>query len=55
MSRRRKPKTIMGMALSIILNICLLPITLTLEVAKNYRPYNSKGAKISRAKKKRWF
>ena len=55
MSRRRKPKTVLGMILEIILTICFFPFILTIEVAKNYRPYNSKGARISRARRKRWF
>lgn len=51
MARRRKPKTILGMIISML----FAPIGLLFWIAGRYRPYNSKGAKISRSKKKRWF
>ena len=51
MARKRKPKTLIGA----LLYLCLLPITFIIDYAIHFRPMNSKGAKISRAKKKKWF
>lgn len=51
MSRRRKPKTILGMILFLI----FAPLQVFFELVMSYKPYNSTGRKISRSKKKKWF
>lgn len=51
MSRRRKPKTLPGMIFMII----FLPLKVIFDGMMRYKPYNSTGRKISRAKKKKWF
>lgn len=50
MARRRKPKTIIGL----IFSMFFLPISVLLEWAMSWRPYNSRRARISRSKKKWW-
>ncbi len=51
MARRKKN---VG-CLSALISLPLLPFAIILRYVKDYRPYNSKGAKISRAKKMKWF
>lgn len=48
---RRKPKSLLGLL------FCMGSDAAkgVHKAAKSYRPYNSRGAKISRAKKKKWF
>lgn len=49
MGRRRKPKTILGM----LFGIGTGTVKTAGWMVKSYCPYNSKGAKVNRAKK--WF
>ena len=51
MARRRKNVGCLWMMLS----ICFAIPKFFIDLALDYRPYNSTGAKISRAKKKKWF
>lgn len=52
MGRRRKKN---ASCLGTLITIPLLPFLFVISCAKDYKPHNSKGAKISRAKKKKWF
>lgn len=51
MSRRKKNVGCLGT----ILTICFMPFALIFDSAMNYKPLNSKGRKISRKKKRKWF
>lgn len=55
MARRKKSGSCLGTILGAMIMIPLFPFLFILSCAKDYRPYNSKGAKISRAKKKKLF
>lgn len=52
MGRRRKKNS---SCLRTMMTVPLLPFLFVISCAKDYKPYNSKSAKISRAKKKKWF
>lgn len=45
----------LGTMIEMIIMIPFLPFMLVLSCAKDYKPMNSKGRKISRAKTKKWF
>lgn len=51
MARRKKS----GSCLGALFTICLFPFILIFECAKDFKPMNSKGRKISNAKKKKWL
>ena len=50
----RRKKNDIG-CLGTLIMIPFLPFLFVISCVKDYRPYNSKGAKISRANKKKWF
>lgn len=52
MGRRRKKN---ASCLGTLIAVPFLPFLFVISSAKDYKPHNSKGAKISRAKRKKWF
>lgn len=51
MARKKKKSS----CLRTLIALPLIPFAIIVESAKDYKPMNSKGRKISRAKKKKWF
>lgn len=55
MVKRKKQGSCLGTLLGAMIMIPLFPVLLVISCAKDYNPMNSKGRKISRAKRKGWF
>lgn len=55
MAKRKKNGSFLGTLFGAIFMIPLFPVLIVISCAKDYKPMNSTGRKISRGKKKGWF